>query len=91
MLTSEMEEILSAWKRAGWIPEPDAKKLFSLAGFDVPRFTWAKTPEEACRFAGDIGYPVVAKIVSPRFALTDIHRAVEVMGQAERNKVIINP
>lgn len=66
MLTSEMEEILAAWKKTGWVPEPDAKKLFSLAGFDVPRFIWAKTPEEACRFAGDIGYPVVAKVVSPR-------------------------
>jgi threonine dehydrogenase-like Zn-dependent dehydrogenase len=30
------------------------------------------------------------KIVSHRFPLTDIHKAVEVMGQAERNKVIVN-
>lgn len=31
------------------------------------------------------------KIVSHRFPLTEIHRAVEVMGQKERNKVIVNP
>lgn len=31
------------------------------------------------------------KIVSHRFPLTEIAKAVEVMGQSERNKVIINP
>jgi threonine dehydrogenase-like Zn-dependent dehydrogenase len=31
------------------------------------------------------------EIISHRFALSDIHKAVEVMGQPERNKVIINP
>ncbi len=31
------------------------------------------------------------KIVSHRFPLTEIHRAVEVQGMAERNKLIINP
>ncbi|HUV37471.1 MAG TPA: acetate--CoA ligase family protein [Patescibacteria group bacterium] len=61
-----MERILAAWEETGWVPEPDAKRLFALAGFDVPRFTWAKTPGEACRFAAETGYPVVAKVVSPR-------------------------
>ena len=31
------------------------------------------------------------KIISHRFPLTEIHKAVEVMGSPERNKVIINP
>lgn len=31
------------------------------------------------------------RIISHRFPLAEIHRAVEVMGQPERNKVIINP
>ena len=31
------------------------------------------------------------RIISHRFPLEKIHEAVEVMGQAERNKVIINP
>ena len=30
-------------------------------------------------------------IISHRFPLTRIHEAVEIMGQPERNKVIINP
>ncbi|MBE3070480.1 MAG: alcohol dehydrogenase catalytic domain-containing protein [Planctomycetes bacterium] len=32
-----------------------------------------------------------ARIISHRFPLSDIHKAVEVMGSPERNKVIINP
>jgi threonine dehydrogenase-like Zn-dependent dehydrogenase len=31
------------------------------------------------------------KIISHRFPLSEIHKAVEVMGAPERNKVIINP
>jgi acyl-CoA synthetase (NDP forming) len=50
----------------GWVLEAAAKQIFSLAGFAVPRFAVAKTAKEARRFAGEIGYPVVAKIVSPR-------------------------
>ena len=50
----------------GWVLEAGAKQIFSLAGFAVPRFAVAKSAEEARRFAGEIGYPVVAKIVSPR-------------------------
>ena len=31
------------------------------------------------------------KIISHRFDLRDIHQAVEVMGQPQRNKVMIHP
>ncbi|MBI3923098.1 MAG: alcohol dehydrogenase catalytic domain-containing protein [Armatimonadetes bacterium] len=31
------------------------------------------------------------KVISHRFPLTEIHKAVEVMGTGERNKVVINP
>ena len=31
------------------------------------------------------------KIISHNFSLRDIDKAIEVMGQPERNKVIINP
>lgn len=30
-------------------------------------------------------------IITHRFALADIHEAIDVMGQRERNKVIVNP
>jgi acyl-CoA synthetase (NDP forming) len=62
----EMHRIIEEAHAVGWVLEPAAKRLFGLAGFDVPRFTFARTPEEAFRFAGEIGYPVVAKVVSPR-------------------------
>ncbi len=50
----------------GWVLEPQAKRLFSMAGLNVPRFTCATTAEEAVQFAQEIGYPIVGKIVSPR-------------------------
>lgn len=63
---SEIHRIIEAARADGWVLEPDAKRIFAIAGFDVPRFTAARTPEEAIRFAGEIGYPVVAKVISPR-------------------------
>ena len=33
----------------------------------------------------------VEKIISHHFALTDIHKAMDVMGSSERNKVVIHP
>jgi succinyl-CoA synthetase beta subunit len=65
-LTKEIEGILAGSRDTGWVLEPDAKRLFSLAGFDVPRYVWAKSADDACAFASEIGYPVVAKVVSPR-------------------------
>jgi len=66
MLTKEMKDILSAATGTGWVLEPEAKRLSKLAGMEVPRFRCASTLEEAKRLAQDIGYPVVAKVVSPR-------------------------
>ena len=66
MLKKGIRDILSASKDTGWVLEPQAKRLFSMAGLDVPRFTWATTVEEAVQFAREIGYPIVAKVVSPR-------------------------
>jgi acyl-CoA synthetase (NDP forming) len=64
MLTKEMVQILSDAKPAGWVMEPEAKRLLSLAGIDVPRYRWVRGLEEGVRFAGEIGYPVAAKVVS---------------------------
>ncbi len=64
MLTKDMRKIVEDARLAGWILEPDAKKLLSLAGLILPDFFLAKTAEEAIIAAGRIGYPVVAKVVS---------------------------
>jgi acyl-CoA synthetase (NDP forming) len=61
-----MEKIFEDSREYGWVMEPEAKRLLSLAGVVVPRFIWAKKVEEAIQFAEKIGYPVVGKVVSPR-------------------------
>jgi acyl-CoA synthetase (NDP forming) len=66
MLTERMKGLLENSKEYGWVLEPDTKTLFAEWGLPVPRFCWAKTIEEALNFAGEVGYPVVAKIVSPK-------------------------
>jgi succinyl-CoA synthetase beta subunit len=65
MLTAEMQTILETAKATGWILEPGAKRMLSLAGMMVPNFRVAKTPAQAVAAAEQIGYPVVAKVVSP--------------------------
>ncbi len=66
MLTGRMKEILENAQKAGWVMEPEAKEVFAEAGLPVSKFKWAKTEEEAVASAREIGYPVVAKIVSPK-------------------------
>jgi acyl-CoA synthetase (NDP forming) len=64
MLSKEIQNILEAAGKIGWVIEPEAKKLLSLVGLNVPRFTWATSLDEAQHFAHTIGYPVVVKVVS---------------------------
>lgn len=64
MLTSQIVDILDASKTRGWVLEPDAKRIFSMAGLPIPRFSWAKDRADALLCARKIGYPVVAKVVS---------------------------
>ena len=66
MLSKEISDILEASRADGWVVEPRAKRILSLAGLDVPRFAWARELEEALVFVRERGYPVVAKIVSSR-------------------------
>ena len=65
MLKKEINDILKKSKQWGWVLEPDAQKIFSLYGFKTPKFSVATRADEAVRMARAIGYPVVAKIVSP--------------------------
>jgi len=66
MVSQEMKRILVDARKHGWVMEPEAKRFFSLAGMDTPRFCWARKLEEAIGFAEKIGYPVVGKVISPR-------------------------
>ena len=78
LLKKGIREILFASKDMGWVLEPQAKQLFSMVGLDVPRFSWAKAEAEALRFAQEIGYPVVAKVVSPRIVHKSVRNGVAV-------------
>jgi len=66
MLTGDMKEIMRVSKHFGWVMEPEAKRMLSLAGLNVPRFRWARDEKEVAQLADEIGYPLVAKIVSPK-------------------------
>lgn len=66
MLKQEMKEILRTSRERGWVLEPEAKRLLSLAGLSVPEFQWGNSLDEALKFAEKVGYPVVAKVVSPK-------------------------
>jgi len=65
MLSKTAAGILEDSKKHGWVLEPEAKRLFSDAGFDLPDYRWIHTEEEAVAAGEAIGWPVVAKIVSP--------------------------
>lgn len=66
MLSPEFEKIVAEARPRGWVMEPEALRLLGLAGVPVPRFAWARSRAEALEAAARIGYPVVAKVVSPQ-------------------------
>lgn len=79
MLKKEIQTLLATSAPYGWVLEPDAKRIFEISGVPVPQFFLAQAPDEAVSFADKIGYPVVAKIVSP-----------EVIHKTEVNGVTLN-
>lgn len=66
MLNREIKKILRESKETGWVLEPDAKRLLNLAGLPVPEYARVSSLDAAVEAAESIGYPVVAKVVSPR-------------------------
>jgi succinyl-CoA synthetase beta subunit len=64
MLNTKMKDIIDTASSRGWVLEPEAKRLISLKGIEVPEYIWTEDDQEALRFARKIGYPVVAKVVS---------------------------
>jgi len=65
MLKKEIKDIIDQSKKWGWVLEPDAQKIFSLYGLKTPKYAVATEAAQAVSMARRIGYPVVAKIVSP--------------------------
>lgn len=66
VLKKEIRSILDRSKPQGWVLEPDAKRILKTSGIPIPNMIWAKTAEEAVTSAQNIGYPLVAKLVSPK-------------------------
>ncbi|MCS6936213.1 MAG: acetate--CoA ligase family protein [Candidatus Bipolaricaulota bacterium] len=64
--TSALEKILEAARRErrGFLLAHEAQQLLRIARIPVPRSAIARTLEEAVRYAEEIGYPVVLKVVS---------------------------
>jgi succinyl-CoA synthetase beta subunit len=65
MLSAIAQKILIDSKPRGWVLEPDAKRIMREAGLAVPEFRFVKTKQAALQSAKELGYPLVAKIVSP--------------------------
>mgnify|MGYP000333041120 CR=1 FL=1 len=63
-IVDEIIEKVKAENRK-YLMEHEAKKICAAYGIPVTRFRVAKNIEEAVKFAGEIGYPVVFKIISP--------------------------
>ncbi len=66
MPDKQIKEILTLSEKYGWVLEPDAKRIMALGGIEVPQYFWAKTVDEALQFAQQVGYPAVAKVISPQ-------------------------
>ena len=61
----EASRIIKKSRATGWIIEPLAKELLRLYGLRTTDYHWAKSEAGALRGAARIGFPLVAKIVSP--------------------------
>ena len=57
--------VLNASRTDGWVMEPHAKELLRAYGLPTTRFLWAKSLEASRLGAKEVGYPLVAKVVSP--------------------------
>jgi hypothetical protein len=64
MLKTEIKTVLEKARTRGWVSEPDAKRLLSAAGMEVPRFATVTDPDQIETIVADIGFPLAAKVVS---------------------------
>jgi acyl-CoA synthetase (NDP forming) len=87
MLNRDMLEIIDKAKETGWVLEPEAKRLLAMAGLQVPRFHWSANLPDALDAADAIGYPIVAKVVSPEVVHKSEVRGV-VVGVRDADELI---
>ena len=66
MLKTEIRTVLDKARTRGWVREPDAKRLLSAAGLEVPRFVTVTAPDQIEPIVADLGFPLAAKVVSSR-------------------------
>lgn len=59
-----VEEVLAQGRKA--LVEYEAKQVLKAYGLPLPEEKLAKTLEEAIKYANEIGYPVVMKLMSPQ-------------------------
>ena len=64
-MDERIRAILNASRADGWVMEPQAKELLRTYGLPTTRFFWAKSREACLQGAKEVGYPLVAKVVSP--------------------------
>jgi succinyl-CoA synthetase beta subunit len=64
-MEEKIRGILDAARKDGWVMEPHAKEMLRAYGLPTTRFFWAKSPEDLLPGAKEVGYPLVAKVVSP--------------------------
>ena len=66
-MTEKVSKIFEEARKEGrnYLLEPEAKTICMEYGIPVTKFRVAKTADEAVKFAEEIGYPTVLKIVSP--------------------------
>jgi succinyl-CoA synthetase beta subunit len=64
-MDERISDILNAGRTDGWVMEPRAKEMLRAYGLPATRFFWAKRPEDLLPGAKEVGYPLVAKVVSP--------------------------
>lgn len=66
MLNPEILKIIENSKDHGWIVEPSAKCILKLSGITIMPFEVAFDVDEAIKQAQKLGYPLAAKVVSPK-------------------------
>ncbi len=65
--TTKVSRVINLSRKRGQmnIPEQESKAIVQAYGFTIPQSSMARSAEDAITAAGNIGYPVVMKIVSP--------------------------